>query len=116
MIAGDSDIAGKGEFDRAGAHVTVETGDDDLRQGFDRIECLVGQPDQSQNLVLGKLSPQRRRQNARREAFSPFAGDRQDLNIGARGEVVRCCPQRQQQIPGQKVLFVGTIENDGPER
>jgi len=44
MIAGDPDVAGKGEFDSAGAHVTVQAGDDDLRQRFDRIEGFVGQP------------------------------------------------------------------------
>jgi len=100
MIAGDPDVAGKGEFDGAGAHVTVQAGDDDLRQGFDRIEGLIGQPDQSQNLILAELSPQRRRQNACREAFSPVAGERQDLDLGVRGQIVRYCLQRQQKIPG----------------
>ena len=85
MIAGDPDVAGKGEFDGAGAHVTVQAGDDDLRQGFDRIEGFVSEPDQLQNLILGKLSAQRRRQNARRKAFGSLAGERQDLDLGVRG-------------------------------
>ena len=100
MIAGEPDIAGKREFNSAGTNVTVQAGDDDLRQGFDRIEGLVGQPDQSQNLILAELSPQRRRQNACREAFSPVAGERQDLDLGVRGQIVRYCLQRQQKIPG----------------
>ena len=45
MIAGDPYVAGKGEFDSTGANITIQPGDDDLRQGFDRIEGLVGQPD-----------------------------------------------------------------------
>src|SRR5258705_4038025 len=44
MIAGDPYVAGKSEFDSTGANITIQAGDDDLRQGFDRIEGLVGQP------------------------------------------------------------------------
>jgi hypothetical protein len=100
MVAGDPDVAGKGEFDSAGANVTVQAGDDDLRQGFDRIESLVCEPDQVQNLILGKLSPQCRRQNARRKAFGSRAGERQDLDLGVRGQIARYRPQCEKQITG----------------
>ena len=109
---GEAHVARQRQLGRARARRPVERGDDDLREGLERIEETVARAHQLEDLLLGIARPHRRVQNAHREELSAAAGDDDGLSLLVAGQPIRDPLQRRQDLSGEPVLVGGPVQRD----